>query len=216
MALVLFVLLAAYFLIRVGSDKAAHREAEKEFESVKLEDDCAKSDWERRATNKELESELEEKIYSRDEDVLEELKSIWNVYYNVEFPSIVHNDKKNMRFLYDGIGNEITDYNCLRILMCNRGFLTWYDAVHGIPIVKCGNTTKRAQLCYENMIRFVKRMDEGLRKRNIHESVYLELTDGTIYSLDEQSSHIGAIKWRPAISTFKIRLSNTNRGTDYQ
>jgi len=217
MAVILFVLLALYLLIRVGSDKIAHKDAEREFQRGVHEDEIAKERWESHVTNKEIEEELEEKIYDRDNSVIEELRNTWSMYYDGECPQyIVHNGESSKQYLYNGTGNGITDYNCLRILMCNRGLMTWCDAMLGIPIVRTGETAKRAELNYNTMIRFIKTINKRLNERGIHEDVYLELTDGSIYSIDEKSCGIGTIKWRPIISVFRMNLSNTNRGTNFK
>ncbi len=214
MALILFVIIAVYLLVRVSADKAGHQEAEKEFEEVRHHDDFAKKEWELRTTNKILEAELLDKLLSRDASVMDELRTTWERYYETEFPQYVVHDEKG-RYLSDGSRQSISDYNCLRILMCNRGFLTYADAMYGIQIAKTGETEGKAQLSYHRMIRFVKRLNEKLLSRDIRENVYLELTDGSIYMLDENSSGVGIVKWRPVISTFKLKLSNTNRGTNF-
>lgn len=214
MALILFIIIGVCLFFRVSVEKAEHQKFEEEYEEIRRQDNCAKKEWELRVTNRALEDELMDKLVNRDDSIMDELRTTWGRYYTTEFPQYIVHDK-GVHYLSDGSMQSISYYNCLRILMCNRGFLTHSDAIFGISIGRIGETEREAQLSYNRMVYFVKKLNERLLLRGIKESVYIQLTDGSIFRLDEESSRIGDIKWRPAISTFRMRLSNEERGTDF-
>lgn len=187
-----------YWVVRYLSDKSAHQKAKNEYDRIHMDDVVRKARWETLVIDKELEAELEDKIYHRDSEVMSELEASCGDYYDVAMPAL-----------------GIDRLTALRILMANRGHLTRDDAVNGIKIIAHGATTVQMVESHKIQAKFVTQINEKLKKRGIDNPMYFEGLNYRLYPFPGEYNifsgsvaSIGKVKWRPMISTFALQDSN--------
>lgn len=225
MYLVLAIVLGLYWVVRICTDEIRGRHFKKEYEKEAASDQERKAAWLSSVTNHAVEDALEYKIYSRDKATLKEVRETWNRYYERELPTLIsyNNPKDTKRYIYDGALDSICDFDCLRILMCNRGYLTMRDATIGMDVY-CPDNLPAYEIRgrWAVVAHFVRAVDSQLRSRGVSETIYYERF-GDYEAFTDFNQRIstvvgfyGALLWRPAISTCRLQSSNGRHGTNYR
>ena len=224
MYLVLAIILGLFWAVRLSANSIRTQKFDREYKEQLEQNRAREAVWLAQVINADVENELEYKIYHRDEALLNELKESWHIYYDREFPSIIlHNNAKYPEhFVYDGSLDSITDYDCLRMLMCNRGYLTRNDAELGIKVIILNSVPElEARKRWEAISKFICAVDKSLRKKGAGEAIYFEITPNRYMSFGEVNrcnnfrGLSGKIIWRPVIPSFSLDISNRERGTNY-
>lgn len=205
MALILALALGLFWAFRLSKEKAEIKEARNEYDMVRDQDEANRKMWESRVINKDLEDEFDDRLYNKDEELLREVRDTWTDYFNFFCPSIYFVEKEKSWYL-DTNGKSFSDLTAIRILLANRGFLTYHDAVLGFKIgTATGDTAyQRARLYYIQEM-FIIAVNNKLKKHGIDEKMYTD--DGLRIREfpEEKSFDFGTVKWRPEISTFEMR-----------
>lgn len=207
----------AYWGAKYSNDKSAHKRAQEEYDSIHAEDESRRVQWMSMVTDKKLEAELEDKLYHRESAVMSELASSWGNYYDGDMPKlIVQNKETRYRFIECPSQYQcVNSLTLLRMLMANRGLLTFGDAELGMEIsLNMGDTTLQRERNYDEQLDFARAIDVKLKNSGISETMYIYL-DGTCkyFSIDERRIG-GKIMWRPMISTNALRFSETLKEQD--
>lgn len=200
----------AYWGTKYSNDKSAHERMQKEYQCALEERQANKQLWLSKVTNKELEDELEDKIYQRESDVMAELIASWGDYYDCDMPkSISYYNGKGYRYVESPSSFKcVNSLNLLRILMANRGLLTSWDAELGIDICEgFGNTAIQRRQSYSEMLRFVKAIDKKLREHGICERIYVTYypSSSVCFPLGDTAVN-GKVVWYPLACALALKI----------
>lgn len=189
-----------YLGTKYSNDKSAHERAQKEYQRTFVERQAYKQLWLSKVTNKELEDDLEDKIYHREPNVMSELASSWGDYYDCDMPKLILRSEESYYRFVECPEKSVSNLTMLRILMANRGLLTQLDAEIGLSVsLDFGYTASQKSKNYSKQIKFVKAIDAKLQERGINEPLYIQL-GGTVdyYAIDSRRI-AGRVMWHPMI-----------------
>lgn len=212
-AFILALLGGSYLGVKSSCEKSAIAQSRAEYARVAAEDERMRQNWVSKATNSELENELEDRIYHRDAELMQELKDSWRDYYkDVESEFRGFYTPKKTKYSYirsidSGIYGYIDRYNAIRILMANRGFLTVLDAEIGIDMFPYGPTKLQELKNAEVQKNFVSTINRKLRDHGIDEPVYIKLSGTNEYYPLFGRINAGLAQWRPVIPTYLLQAS---------
>lgn len=207
MALILALVLGLYWVIRISGDKHETKKAREEFERVSNEEKLNRETWEAAVINRELEAELEDRLFNKDQELLDEVQRTWNDYFDYPIPEkyyvFKHDEKTRYALFFSREYYE--DTTALRILMANRGFLLAHDAVLGIDFFAHGETELRRVSDYRVQEHFILSINEKLKLHGIDEEMYSARVYDPIYRFPSGIVHLsGTVKWEPQISSFDL------------
>lgn len=203
----------AYWGTKYSNDKTSLKEAHSEYDSVHSNDESVRFQWESKVINKEIESDLEEKIYQSNAEIISELEKTWNDYYESEFPKLFIPKKIGGRLL-DTDTSTLRALTALRILMANRGLLTYHDAVIGFDIFANGETTAQMVENHKIQTHFITQVNEKLKNHGMDYPMYFEGINHLLYPFPGSYNIfsgsvfvVGKVRWRPEIPSFTLQDS---------
>ena len=156
MELIIFLVLGTFFLLKVVSKKGQDREHDKQLEANRTQREKRMNDWIRRVTDKRLEAELEEKIYTGLTG-----KEIQTAFENAA-KGLPDSDINELRYDKTMV---------LRLLMAEHGKLRNEDASWGIHVYAYGPTEIRRLEDAEMKRRVVYHIQNKLIKHGIDEKI---------------------------------------------
>jgi hypothetical protein len=214
MALILALVLGLYWVIRISCDKHETKKAREEFERVSNKEKLNRETWEAAVTNSELEAELEDRLYHNDEVLLQEIRDTWSHYYPGASVDVFYRAKKkpNSNIILIDTGNACSQFTALRILLANRGFLTYHDAILGISFYAYAETEYQMARSFHIQEQFILAVNEKLKQRGIDEAMYTD-DDRGIWDFPRKERRVldsGTVKWRPEISVFSMNVRYHN------
>lgn len=222
MALVLLVVLLLIIVVRVSSEKATTANNRRQMENEFAEDDARARVWLSKVTNHELEVDLEDRLYNREPELIDEIQNSWSDYFGFAYNGErIYHPRKKTKSDYDMLyvihlgADSISDMTALRMLMANRGLLIGHDAEYGLNIGLYGDTEKRRQVNRRRCQQFVRAMDRKLREHGVVEQMY-EGSSATGYRLVDIYKEIEPadygtrkdwlwVAWRPSFRTYQIK-----------
>lgn len=203
----------AYWGSKYSEDKAALKNARQEYDTVSLSDEAIRADWESKVINRALEAELEDKIYQSNPEVMTELEKTWGDYYTTDFPKLFIGSRIGSRLL-DTDPNSFRGLTALRILLANRGFLTYHDATMGFNVFANGNTDYQRIENHKIQVHFIERVNRKLQSRGIDYPMYFEAVNHLYYPFPREYKifsgsvfEVGTVKWKPEISSSLLQNS---------
>lgn len=183
MALILAIALGLFWIIKLTYENQKVRESQKEYNTVRENEVANEKIWRDAVTNRQLEKEIEDRLYNKDPVLLEEYKQTVAAYP------------------FTALGGA------LRVLMANRGRIPYKDSELGIEVIAYGNTQKEKDDSLEQQLQFTKWVANKVRKHGMSNELYFD-SFGRIVPIDEAKCAVGNVKWRPMISEFQIKHSN--------
>ena len=210
MELILALVLGIYWICRISVDKSKTKAARQEYDEISKSEKELRDKWFSAVTDYSIETELEDRLYRHDEALIQELKNTWNDYFYCSFPETIYhrNSHENKNYIFYFDDNYVSDANALRILMANRGLLCRLDAELGIGICEYGDTEAQRRVRYSKEIRFLQAIDRKLEEHGNIQEMYIH-TGTYYYSFPTERVMYGIVNWRPMISIFALRLSET-------
>ena len=215
MALILALVLGLYWIIRISSEKNQTKSIREDYETHHREEEILRDSWEESVINKALEEDLEDRLYHRDESLLQEVSVSWNTYFSYPLPKTYIVRKKRDSYYINVSQDYYDDLTALRILLSNRGFLTWRDAKLGINLVAVGETAVQKAYSYKAQRDFIVAMNENLKKRGIDETMYssISLSQYKVFPPSDTDYHCDfcQVQWKPEISDSYINFDEHRR-----
>lgn len=218
MALILALILGLYWIIRISSEKSQTKKIREDYETHHREEEILRDSWEESVINKSLEEELEDRLYHRDESLIQEVSASWDTYFQYTLPETYIVRKKRNSYYITASHDYYDDLTALRILLSNRGFLTWHDAKLGIDLVAVGDTAVQKAYNYKDQRDFIVAMDENLKKHGVDEEMYssVSLSQYNIFPPSDPDYHCDMCKvqWKPEIPDSYINFDKHRRKRD--
>lgn len=179
MALILAIALGLFWVIRLSMEKSEVKQRRDEYQSVRDKENIDENTWRSRVTNRELEMNIEDRLYHKDAELISEYEKTKEMFPESAYGS------------------------ALRVLMANRGKIPYKDSELGIEIITSGHTQLEKENSFAGQVRFV----QWVSKRIKSDEVYYD-SFGHIVPLSEARCECGYAKWRPIVSEFQIKHSN--------
>jgi len=215
MALILALILGLFWIIRLSSEKAQVKSVRKEYDKHHQVEENVRDSWEKSVINQALEEEFEDRLYRRDETLLEEVSASWNAYFPYPLPGTYIVRKKRDAYYINVSYDYFDDLTALRILLANRGFLTWRDAKLGIDLVAAGDTAAQKAYSYTVQRNFIVAIDESLKKHGVNEKMYSSvfMSQYNVFPPSDPDYHrdMCKIQWKPEISDSYINFDEHKR-----
>lgn len=211
MELILLLILGGIVLLKLSGEKSTHRANERQRERDAKEQSASLENWVGRVTNKELETELEYKLYHNDKDLWAEADSSVEYYFGAkpEQSDLINEYYAKILTLFDGDDNQRI---ALRLLMANRGYLRYSDAECGIRYDTTAKIQRLADEKESMLINFFGAVDNKLVGRGIREQRYLySRLNGKYYifkGAESTTPICGYMYWAPSVSPFYKRLAS--------
>ena len=214
LALILALIGGIYWGTRYSHDKQAHAIANKQYEEAQKAEAERRRNWLDKVTNTDFERDFEERIFQRDETVIQELADSWQHYFEADYPQIIIRPKGDNRLIGESFG-AATELTALRVIMANRGLLTLRDATEGIDVFAQGETAQQKAVSLSKQLFFIQTVNEQLNKHGSSENVYFEGLNLLYYPISGKLNarkgfvhEVGKVKWEPIISQAALDLSN--------
>ena len=210
MELILLLILGGIVLFKLSGEKSTNRANDRQIERDAKEHSASLEDWFNRVTNKELETELEYKLYHNDKDLWAEANSSVEYYFGAkpEQSDMINEYYAKILSLFDGDDNQRI---ALRLLMANRGYLLSLDAEYGIKYNSTAKIQKIADDKKSMCFHFFDAVNNKLVGRGICEQRYLCNGVSGRYQIfrgnEQVIPHYGAFYWAPAVSPLDKRLA---------
>ena len=213
MELIIAVVLLAVFFILRSSETSKSASTDRVLGDAQLQ----KDEWIGRVVDQELTDRLEDDI-----------QCAWDAYFHNEYMAHNHEMPDSARHILEEVNaahremgwDEIPEKyyyryllkdnrnHTLRILLANRGKLTWADAYFGLKVDNNSQPTRlrrREQLQHDRQL--VRYIDGKLREHGICENLYFTgpMGDGKPVPFGEEDPDLyGHYEWAPMISPWKF------------
>lgn len=222
MALVFLVVLLLIIVVRISSERATTANNKRQMENEFADDDARSRAWLSKVTNHKLEVDLEDRLYNREPELIDEIQNSWSDYFGFAYngEQIYHPRKKtkvdyDMLYVIQPGVDSISDVMALRVLMANKGLLIEHDAEYGLSLGLYGDTEKRRQVNIRRCQQFVRAMDRKLREHCVVEQMY-EGNSATGYRMIDIYKEIEPadygtrkdwlwVAWRPSFRRYQIK-----------
>lgn len=202
----------AYWGTKYSNDKTSLKEVREEYDTTHQSDEAKLKEWKSSVTNVEIERDLEERIFQRDEALISEVSGTWADYYDCDMPKLILQSKESYYRFVECPEQSISNLTMLRILMANRGLLTQGDAEIGLSVsLDLGYTASQKSENYSKQIKFVKAIDAKLQEKGVKEPMYIQLSGTANYYAIDSRRISGRVMWRPMIGTFALRATEAWR-----
>ncbi len=215
MALVLAIILGLFWIIRLSSEKAQVKSVRKEYDRHHQVEENVRDSWEKSVINQALEEELEDRLHRRDEVLLKEVSTSWDAYFPYPIPETYIIRGKRDAYYINISCDYYDDLTALRVLLANRGFLTWRDAKLGIDLVALGDTAAQKAYSYKVQRDFIVAMNENLKKHGINKKMYSSvfMSQYNIFPPSDPDYHCDMCKvqWKPEIPDSYINFDEHRR-----